>query len=131
MPILNTVSQIAVKPFPKGAAMFVSFSVVYYFAPAVKERKWLWVTPGSVGGVLLWLTASLGFRFYLHFFNRYNATYGSLGAVVILMLWLYITGFAILIGSEVNWVIENADAASGKRNLAGEHGQTEAGTKAA
>ena len=52
---------------------------------------------------------SLGFRVYLHFFNSYGATYGSLGAVIILMLWLYITGFAILIGGEVNWVIENED----------------------
>jgi membrane protein len=52
------------------------------------------------------LLASFGFRLYLHFFNRYRATYGSLGAVVILMLWLYITGFAILPGGELNWGIE-------------------------
>jgi membrane protein len=91
------------------AAMFLSFSLVYYFAPNIKERKWYWVTPGSAGGVTLWLLASLGFRLYLRFFNSYSATYGSLGAVVILMLWLYITGLAILIGGEVNWVIENED----------------------
>ena len=65
--------------------------------------------PGSAAGVTLWLLASLGFRFYLHFFNRYSATYGSLGAVIILMLWLYITGFAILTGGEINSVIESAD----------------------
>lgn len=91
------------------ATMFLSFSIVYYFAPDLDERKWYWVTPGAVAGVILWLLASLGFRIYLHFFNSYSATYGSLGAVVILMLWLYITGFAILIGGEVNWVIENED----------------------
>jgi membrane protein len=91
------------------AAMFLSYSIVYYFAPDLEERKWYWVTPGAVAGVTLWLVASLGFRIYLHFFNSYSATYGSLGAVVILMLWLYITGFAILIGGEVNWVIENED----------------------
>jgi membrane protein len=91
------------------AAMFLSFSIVYYFAPDLEERKWYWVTPGAVAGVILWLLASLGFRIYLHFFNSYSATYGSLGAVVILMLWLYISGFAILIGGEVNWVIENED----------------------
>ena len=89
--------------------MFLSFSLVYYFAPDIEERKWYWVTPGSATGVTLWLLASLGFRLYLQFFNSYSATYGSLGAVVILMLWLYITGFAILIGGEVNWVIENED----------------------
>jgi len=91
------------------AAMFLSYSIVYYFAPDLDERRWYWVTPGAVVGVVLWLAASFGFRIYLHFFNRYSATYGSLGAVVILMLWLYITGFAILIGGEVNWVIENED----------------------
>jgi membrane protein len=91
------------------AAMFFSYSIVYYFAPDLEERKWYWVTPGAVVGVAVWLIASFGFRIYLHFFNSYSATYGSLGAVVILMLWLYITGLAILIGGEVNWVIENED----------------------
>ena len=91
------------------AAMFLSFSLVYYFAPNIGERKWYWVTPGSAAGVALWLLASLSLRLYLHFYDNYSATYGSLGAVVILMLWLYITGLAILIGGEVNWVIENED----------------------
>lgn len=91
------------------AAMFLSFSIIYYFAPDLIERKWYWVTPGAVVGVALWLLASVGFRVYLHFFNSYSATYGSLGAVVILMLWLDITGLAILVGGEVNWVIENED----------------------
>jgi len=94
------------------AAMFLSYSVIYYFGPDLEERRWYWVTPGAVAGVALWLLASIGFRIYLHFFNSYSATYGSLGAVVILMLWLYITGFAILIGGEVNWVIENEDKKS-------------------
>ncbi|HEY7353585.1 MAG TPA: YihY/virulence factor BrkB family protein [Terriglobales bacterium] len=91
------------------AAMFLAFSIVYYFGPNMEKRKWLWITPGSAVGVLLWLIASIGFRVYLHFFNNYSATYGSLGAVVILMLWLYITGFAILVGGELNAVIENED----------------------
>jgi membrane protein len=91
------------------AAMFLSYSIVYYFAPNLEERKWYWVTPGAAVGVSLWLVASLGFRVYLHYFDSYNATYGSLGAAIILMLWLYITGFAVLIGGEVNWVIENED----------------------
>jgi membrane protein len=60
----------------------------------------------------MWLTASLGFRIYLNFFNTYTATYGSLGAVIILLLWLYFTGFAIVVGGEVNWVIENEEKRS-------------------
>ena len=91
------------------AAMFIAFSLVYYFAPNLEVRKWYWITPGSAAGVALWLLASLGFRLYLHFFNSYSATYGSLGAVIILMLWLYITGFAILTGGEINAIIESAD----------------------
>ena len=90
-------------------AMFLSYSMMYYFGPDLMERRWYWVTPGGVAGVALWLVASLGFRVYLHFFNSYSATYGSVGTVIILMLWLYITGFAILIGGEVNWVIEDQD----------------------
>lgn len=89
------------------AAMFVAFSLVYYYAPNVEHRKWFWVTPGSASGVALWLLASLGFRLYLHFFNSYSATYGSLGAAIILVLWLYITGFAILAGGEINSIIES------------------------
>ncbi len=91
------------------AAMFLSFSLVYYFAPNLEERQWYWVTPGALAGIALWLLASLGLRLYLYFFNSYSATYGSLGAVIVLMLWLYMTGFAILIGGEVNWLIENED----------------------
>ena len=91
------------------AAMFIAFSLVYYFGPNLEYRKWYWVTPGSAAGVALWLISSLGFRLYLHYFNRYTATYGSLGTVIILMLWLYITGFAILTGGEINAVIESAD----------------------
>jgi membrane protein len=92
------------------AAMFLSFALVYYFGPDAPEPSWHWVTPGAVLGVVIWLVASAGFRVYLHFFNSYSATYGSLGAVIILLLWLYITGFAILIGAELNSVIEAEDS---------------------
>jgi membrane protein len=68
------------------------------------------VTPGSLVAVVLWLLVSFGFRLYLHYFNSYSKTYGSLGAVIILMLWFYFTGAAILIGGEVNSDIE-AEAA--------------------
>ena len=69
--------------------------------------------PGLVVGVALWLAGSLGFRLYLRYFNTYNAVYGSLGAVIILMLWFYLTGAAILVGGEVNSEIEKAAAAAG------------------
>ena len=64
-------------------------------------------------GVLVWLLASLGFRAYLHFFNNYGKTYGSLGAVIILLLWFHATGLAFLLGGEINAAIEQAAAARG------------------
>jgi membrane protein len=90
-------------------AMFLAFSMIYYFAPNLKEPSWYWITPGAVVGVVVWIAASLGFSLYLRFFNSYSKTYGSLGAVIILMLWFYLTGMAILIGGEVNSEISKAD----------------------
>jgi membrane protein len=114
---LFTVTWQAVQWILPFAAMFLAFSAVYYFAPNIKDA-WHWVTPGAALGVVIWLVASMGFRFYLHFFNSYSATYGSLGAVVILLLWLYITGFAILIGAELNWIIEAADSGDAAQSVA-------------
>ncbi|PWT96070.1 MAG: hypothetical protein C5B55_00485 [Blastocatellia bacterium] len=94
--------------------MLVAFALIYYIAPDLRDQKWKWITPGSIVGVVLWLAVSLGFRVYLHFFNSYSKTYGSLGAVIILMLWLYLTGAAILIGGEVNSVIEGAAGEAGE-----------------
>jgi membrane protein len=91
----------------------LAFALIYYFAPDVKDQKWQWITPGSVIGVILWLLVSFAFRFYLHYFDSYSKTYGSLGAVIVLMLWLYLTGVAVLIGGEVNAEIEHAAAEAG------------------
>ena len=90
------------------AFMLTAFALIYYFAPDVRDQHWMWITPGAVIGITLWLLASFGLKSYLHFFNSYSTTYGTLGAVIILMLWLYLTGAAILIGGEVNSEIENA-----------------------
>ena len=93
--------------------LFVGFALIYYWAPDLEDQDWRWVTPGSLVAVLLWLLVSFGFRLYLHFFNSYSKTYGSLGAVIILMLWFYFTGAAILIGGEVNSDIEAEAARQG------------------
>lgn len=96
------------------AVMILAFALIYYFAPDFREQAWQWLTPGAAIGVALWLLVSVAFRVYLHFFNSYSATYGSLGAVIILMLWLYFTGAAVLIGGEVNSEIEHAAAQQGE-----------------
>lgn len=97
------------------ALFFVSmaFALVYYYGPDVEEQHWYWITPGSFIGVGLWLLVSFILRFYLHFYNSYNRTYGSLGAVIILLLWLWVSGLAFLIGGEINSEIENAAAHRG------------------
>jgi membrane protein len=95
------------------AFMAISFSLIYYWGPDLHEQHWYWITPGSVIWVLLWVAASFGFRAYLHFFNSYSKTYGSLGAAIILLMWLYITGLAFLIGGEVNAQIEHAAGVRG------------------
>lgn len=93
--------------------ILLAFNLIYYFAPDLKEQEWKWVTPGAIIGVALWLLVSFGFKSYLKYFNSYSATYGSLGALIIMMLWFYFTGLAILIGGEVNSEIENAAAKAG------------------
>jgi membrane protein len=97
-----------------AAVVFVilSYALIYYFGPDLKDRRWHWITPGSAFGALLWLAASLGLRTYLRFFNNYSATYGSLGAVMILLLWLYVSGLSFLIGGEINAEIEHAASGS-------------------
>ena len=95
------------------AFVLLAFALIYYFGPCIKDQHWKWVTPGALIGVGLWLLVSFGFKIYLSYFNSYSATYGSLGAVIILMLWFYLTGAAILIGGEINSEIENAAAERG------------------
>jgi membrane protein len=105
------------------AFVFIAFSLIYRFAPnlgAKRRGKRLpasdyrrrWISPGVVVAVILWLLVSLGFRLYLHFFNSYSATYGSLGALIIMMLWFYLTGAAILLGGEINCEWESSDQTS-------------------
>jgi membrane protein len=92
------------------ALLAAVFAVVYYWAPDFKTRCWHWLTPGGAIGIVAWLLASLGFRAYLYFFNSYSVTYGSLGAVIILLVWFYITGLMLLVGAEINSEIEAAAA---------------------
>jgi len=108
--------------------LLLSFALIYYFGPDVEFPVWHWISPGSVAGVFLWAVVSFGLRIYLHFFNSYSKTYGSLGAVMILLLWFYVTGVAILIGGEVNAEIENAAAKHGAPE-AKEKGEKKPGTK--
>ena len=93
--------------------VFLAFQLIYYFAPDLHEQQLRWLTPGAAVGVILWLLVSFLFGSYLNFYNTYSVVYGSLGAVIILLLWFYLTGVTILIGGEVNAIIEQAAARAG------------------
>ncbi len=84
-----------------------AIGAVNYFAPDA-EQDWEWITPGAALSTALWLVASLAFKLYLSNFADYNATYGSLGGVIVLMLWFYISAVAVLVGAEMNAEIEHA-----------------------
>ncbi len=99
--------------------LILSLALVYYFAPDV-EQKWKWITPGSVLAVVGWALASLIFTYYVDNFGSYNKTYGTIGAVIILLTWMYLTGFLLLVGGELNAEIEHASAggkAPGEKTL--------------
>lgn len=111
-PIFTTIWTIGQVPL---AIMFalLAFALIYYFAPDLHEQNWYWITPGSIIGVTLWISVSSLFRIYLRHFDMYSQNYGSLGAVVVLLLWFYLSGAAILIGGKINAEIENAAAKHG------------------
>ncbi len=99
------------------AGLTLAFALIYFIAPNVKQR-FVFITPGSVVGVVALALASLGLAWYVQNFGNYSATYGCIGAVIVLMLWLFIAGLTILLGSEVNALMEH-HAPAGK--VKGEH----------
>lgn len=95
------------------AFVLLAFILIYYFGPNVHCQKLRWIIPGAVVSLSVWLLVSFAFRLYLRYFNTFSATYGSLGAVIILMSWFYLTSLALLIGGEINTEIEHAAALAG------------------
>jgi len=89
------------------ALVAMAFGLVYYFAPDV-DQDFVFLTPGSVAATALWLVCSLGFRVYVVNFGSYNETYGTIGGIMVLMLWLYISGLCVIVGAEMNAEIEHA-----------------------
>jgi membrane protein len=83
------------------------FAFVYYFAPDV-EQRWPWILPGAHLATALWLLISFGFRFYVTHFGQYNKMYGAIGGVIVMLLWFYLSGLALLLGAEFNSEIEHA-----------------------
>ena len=82
------------------------YAVVYYAAPNVEVRNWRYITPGALFGVPAWILGSAGFFFYVSEFASYSATYGAFAAVVILLIWLWLTNVVLLFGAELNAVVD-------------------------
>jgi len=88
------------------AVILLAFAMTYYFAPNLTKRQWHWITPGAIAGIVLLIIVSMGLRIYLSHFPTYNATYGSLGAVISLLLYFYLSGAAVLSGAALNGVLQ-------------------------
>ena len=85
-----------------GGALLLALALIYHFGPAVRERKLALITPGTVAGAAALGAASLLFKLYVGSFGSYDKTYGSLGAVIALLMWLFVTGLVLLVGAEVD-----------------------------
>jgi membrane protein len=87
--------------------LLISFAIAFYFAPDA-DTRWEWITPGSLFGTALFIVATLGFRVYVQNFANYNETYGTLGGVMVLMFWFWISALVLLVSAQMNRVIEDA-----------------------
>jgi membrane protein len=101
----------ALEWFVLAATLTLSFALLYRFAPNARNHKWRWTTPGALCALLLWIGSTLVARVYFDHVDNYARSYGHLNSVVMLLLWLYVTNGAILIGGEMNSEIEKALAA--------------------
>jgi membrane protein len=96
--------------WPVTSLVFMlAVAITYYVLPDV-EQEFRYITPGSVASTVLWLVSTWGFTQYAEHFGNYNVTYGSIGSVVVLMTWLYISGLVLILGGEINAVIEHASS---------------------
>jgi membrane protein len=103
------------------ALVSTAIGLLYYFGPDA-DQDWVWITPGAVVATLLWLLVSIAFKIYVANFTNYNASYGAIGGVIVLMLWFYVSSLAILAGAELNAEIEHASPygkAPGQKTAAG------------
>jgi membrane protein len=88
----------------------LAFAFTYWAAPDDRSRPFRWISPGSVTGVLIWIAASVGFFFYVSNFGKYNATYGAFATTVVLLLWLWLTNLALLVGAELNAELDRRES---------------------
>ncbi len=113
------------------ALMVVGISLLFRFGPSRAHAKWRWINWGSIFATVVWLVTSMGFSFYLQNFADYNATYGSLGAAMGFMLWIWLSAVILIVGAELNAEMEHQtarDSTTGDPQPMGERGATVADT---
>ena len=114
-----------------AAVLVMALAILYRKGPDRDDPRWRWLTPGSVVAVIVWVAASIGFQFYAANFGSYNETYGSLAAVVLLLLWLFLSAFVVLFGAQINSEMEHqtaVDSTEGKAEPLGQRGAVMADT---
>jgi membrane protein len=108
-PVLHTALQVLLWAVA-AAVVGLGLALVYRYGPDRPDAPWAWITPGSAVATLLWIAASFGFGLYVSNFGNYNATYGSLGGVVVFLTWLYLSAYIVLMGGEMNSELERQQA---------------------
>ena len=123
-------TAITIATYPLLAVVFgIALSILYRYSPDRERAQWRWVSVGAVVATVVWIAASIGFTVYVSNFGSYGETYGSIGAVIVLMLWLVITAFAIILGAEVDSETEAQtarDSTDGAPEPMGERGAVKA-----
>ncbi len=99
--------------------MLIGLAVLYHYGPDRKHAAWRWISPGALLATVVWLLASIAFSIYTANFGKYNETYGSLGAIVVVMLWLVISASAVLVGAELNAELERSAGTQGRDDASG------------
>ena len=113
LPSLSGITHVLIKVLLWGvaaAAVVLLLAAVYRYGPNRPETPWRWITPGSAVATVAWIAATAGFGLYVSNFGNYNATYGSLGAVLVFLTWLYLSAYIVLLGAELNSEIERRAA---------------------
>ena len=112
------------------ALVTTGIGLIFYFGPDA-DQDWVWISPGAVAATILWLLVSLLFKLYIANFTDYEATYGTVGGVIVVLLWFYLSGIAILAGAELNAEIEHASPYGKAPGQKSAHGKLLFGRRAA
>jgi membrane protein len=126
----GTVLELARWPLLAGV-LLLGLAVIFRYGPQRKRPRWRWITPGTIVAVVVGLAASIGFSIYVNLLGNYNKTYGALGAIIIMLLWLYLMAFAVLFGGVLNAELERQtthDTTAGDEKPMGERGAHAADT---